>query len=362
MKTWQKLRKHPELWRRYFVRENVIKAIRSFFDNQGFHEVETPLLIAHPPAESYVDVFETTLLDRSRHPTKAYLSTSPEVPLKKLLVAGIGNCYAITKSFRNMETQSTLHNPEFTILEWYRVGVYPERPQGRFGANYMDIMKDCEELLLSILHSLNSSISSNKRLVYQGKTIDLSPPWERMTVTEAFKKWANVDFDDFLDAATAKKISREKGYHIELNTTWEQIFNQIFLNEIEPRLGRGKPTILYDFPASMAALAKKKASDPRFAERFEFYIAGLELGDAYSELTDWKEQERRFGRELSELRRLGKTTYDYDHDFIEALKVGLPKCSGIAVGVDRLIMLFADVTNIADTLFFPAKELFDSIR
>lgn len=347
MSTWRNLKANPEFWRRYFIREKVIKAIRYFFDDQGFHEVETPILIAHPPAESYVDVFETKLLDRHRQSTKAYLSTSPEVPLKKLLVAGIGNCYCLTKSFRNMETQSNLHNPEFTILEWYRVN-----------ANYMDIMKDCEELLLSILHSLNSSISSNNRLVYQGKTIDLTPPWERLTITEAFKKWAHVDFDTFFDTKYAKRIAQKKGYHIEPKTTWEQIFNQIFLNDIEPHLGRGKPTILYDFPSSMAALAKKKASDPRFAERFEFYIAGLELGDAYSELTDWKEQERRFERELSELRRLGKTVYDYDHDFIDALKVGLPACAGIAVGVDRLVMLFADVIDIADTIFFPGKELF----
>lgn len=179
-----------------------------------------------------------------------------------------------------------------------------------------------------------------------------------MTITEVFKRWAHVDFENFFSVEYAKRIAQKKGYHVDPKTTWEQIFNQIFLNEIEPKLGFSKPTILYDFPSSMAALAKKKANDPRFAERFEFYIAGLELGDAYSELTDWREQERRFERELCELRRLGKTTYEYDHDFIDALKIGLPTCSGIAVGVDRLVMLFANVINIADTLFFPAKELF----
>ena len=335
VKTWQKLRADPKLWDRYFVREKTIKAIRAFFDGQGFHEIETPLLIAHPPAESYVDVFETTLFDRHRNPTKAYLSTSPEVPLKKLMVAGLGNCYAITKSFRNMETQSNLHNTEFTLLEWYRVG-----------ANYMDITRDCEQLLLSIARFIS----------FQGNVIDLSAPWERLTVVEAFAKWADINFDDFLE--NAKEIALKKGYRVDPKTTWEQLYNQIFLNEIEPHLGFGKPMILYDFPAVMGALAKKKASDSRFAERFELYIAGLELGDCYSELTDWKEQEERFKKELEEVKRLGKTEYDYDHDFIEALKVGLPECSGIAVGVDRLVMLFADVTDIADTLFFPGKESF----
>lgn len=360
MTTWKNLLEHPKLWDRYFVRERVIKAIRAFFDERKFHEVETPVLITHPPAESYLDVFETTLLDRHRNPTKAYLSTSPEVVLKKLMVAGIGNCYALTKSFRNMETQGNLHNPEFTILEWYRVG-----------ADYKDIMKDCEEIMLSI-HSVIPGLTRNPSIlktgsrlrgrddamIYQGELIDLSPPWERVSVAEAFKKFAHVDFDTFFDMSSAKEIAKAKGYQVEAKTTWEELFNQIFLNEVEPHLGRNKPTILYDFPAVMGALAKKKESDPRFAERFELYIGGLELGDCYSELTDPVEQEERFKKEIMEIRRLGKTEYQYDKDFIEALKFGLPTCSGIAVGVDRLVMLFADVHDISDTLFFPGSEEF----
>lgn len=340
--TWKRLRANPRLFERYFIREKILTGIRTFFLDRKFHEVETPTLITHPPAESYLDVFETTLLDRNRNPHKMYLSTSPEVPLKKLLVAGIGDCFSITKSFRNMETQSDLHNPEFTILEWYRVH-----------ADYKDIMKDCEDLLLA----MNNNVQS---LEYQGSHVDLSRPWERLTVAEAFHRWAKINFDEFLDGEKAKDIARQKGYTVENNTTWEELYNQIFLNEVEPYLGKGKPTILYEFPASMGALARKKASDPRFAERFEFYIEGLELGDCYSELTDWKEQEERFENELQEIKRLGKTLYDYDHDFIDALKVGLPNCSGIAVGVDRLIMLFADTKKIQDTLFFPVDELIDS--
>lgn len=335
MKTWQKLRTHPELWERYFVREKVIKAIRAFFEKENFHEIETPLLIPHPPAESYLDVFETTLLDRNRTPTKAYLSTSPEVPLKKLMVAGVGNCYSLTKSFRNMETQSRLHNPEFTLLEWYRVG-----------ADYFDVMDDCERLLQSLA----------KTITYQGKTIDLSSPWKRMTVAEAFAKYADINFNEFFDHAP--EIARKKGYTVGKNT-WEELYNQIFLNEVEPNLGRMKPTILHEFPSVVAALANLKEGDPRFAKRFEVYIAGLELGDAYDELTDPTEHERRFQAQMKEITRLGKTAYEYDRDFIEALKAGLPKSSGIALGVDRFIMLLADVTDIADILFFPGKELFD---
>lgn len=352
MKTWQRLHSDPSLWQRYFVREKVLRAIRLFFDKQQFHEIEAPMLIAKPPAESYLDVFETKLFDRSRNSLPGYLSTSPEVPLKKLMVAGLGNCYALTKSFRNMETQSKLHNPEFTILEWYRVGV-----------DYKEIMMDCEKLISFIYAYLqgpaNKQEINTASLIYQGKMVSLDAPWERLTMVEAFAKWAGVDFVSFLDMKNATHIAKNKGYTVSNETTWEELYNQVFLNEVEPHLGVGKPTILYEFPGSMAALARSKPSDPRFAERFEFYIEGLELGDCYSELTDWKEQQERFENELTELKKNGKTVYDYDHDFIEALKVGLPDCSGIAIGVDRLIMLFADAKSIQETLLFPVEELFE---
>lgn len=352
MSTWRTLREHPELWERYFIREKVIAAIRRFFQDRQFHEIETPLLIARPPAESYLDVFETTLFDRNRNPQRAYLSTSPEVSLKKLIVAGLGDCFSLTKSFRNMETQSNLHNPEFTMIEWYRVG-----------ASYTNIMEDCEELILYVntyLRHLRDARDAQlqTKLIYQGRPVDLSRPWDRVSVIDAFAKWAKVDFEAFLGLANAKRISQEKGYTVDATTTWEQLYNQIFLNEVEPHLGRGKPTILFDFPAAMAALCRRRP-DSRFAERFEFYIEGLELGDCYGELTDATEQEERFKKEMMEIARLGKTSYEYDHDFIDALRVGLPQCSGIAVGIDRLVMLFADVTDIADVLFFPGRELFE---
>lgn len=353
MKTWQKLHKNPSLWERYFVREKVITAIRTFFLNQGFHEVETPLLTGSLPPESYLDVFETKLLNRHRTPSRAFLPTSPEPFLKKLLVAGIGNCFSITKSFRNTEGQSKTHNPEFTILEWYRVD-----------ADYTDIMKDCEELLMFIntylLRSRQTKTAVNtKQLVYQGKKIDLTPPWERLSMTDAFRRYAHINLVHALSAKTLFPLARTKGYRIEQGDTWEELFNQVFFNEIEPKLGREKPTILFEYPVALAALSKKKKNDPRFAERFEFYIEGLELGDAYSELTEWKEQLERFKDEQEEQHRLGKTIHPIDTDFIEALKVGMPTTGGIAVGVDRLIMLFANVTDIADTMFFPVTDLFE---
>ncbi|MBI5620061.1 EF-P lysine aminoacylase GenX [Candidatus Gottesmanbacteria bacterium] len=354
MKTWRRLHDNPKLWERYFIREKVLTAIRRFFLDRGFHEVETPYLTGSLPPESYLDVFETTLLDRNRKSTRAFLPTSPEPFLKKLLVAGIGNCFAIPKSFRNTEDKSRTHNPEFTILEWYRVG-----------ASYTDIMKDCEELVLFINAYLKRSGKGQgpadpAELMYQGKRVDISSPWERLTVVEAFKKYAHMNLEHALTRETIAKLARAKGYRVEETVEWEEVFHQIFLNEVEPHLGRGKPTILYEYPSDLAALAKLKADDDRFAERFEFYIEGLELGDAYSELTDWKDQLERFRLEEEERRRLGKVAHPIDMDFIEALKTGMPEAGGIAVGVDRLIMLFAGVTDISDTLFFPAKDLFAS--
>lgn len=178
-------------------------------------------------------------------------------------------------------------------------------------------------------------------------------------MVEAFKKYAKMNLERFLTLGKIASIAKKKGYKVTHDNTWEQLFNQIYLNEVEPHLGRGRPTILYDFPSQMAALSRKKKDDPRFAERFEIFIEGLELGDAYSELSDWKEQEERFRQEVKQRRRLGKIDHPYDKDFIEALKAGLPRCAGLAMGVDRVLMLFADTKRIQDTLFFPVEEMWE---
>jgi elongation factor P--(R)-beta-lysine ligase len=327
------------------IREKVIDATREFLKKEGFLEVNTSILVPALPAEAHLEIFETTLLDRNRKESKRYLITSPEVALKKLLCQGIGSCFEITKSFRNTESQSSTHNPEFSILEWYRVG-----------ADYMDVMKDTEELILHI----NSSITNyelritNKqsKIKFNDKIIDLATPWPRMTVREALQKYSGFDLNNAFEFEEMKKIFLDKGYKFEENTTWEQMFDQIFLNEVESELRNlSTPIILYDYPASMAMLANRKEDDPRYAKRFEFYIAGLELGDAYDELRDPVEQEKRFKEEMEKITKEGKTEYPIDSEFIELMKnPGLPKCSGIAIGLDRLIMLFSGCTNIRDVL------------
>ena len=321
------------------MRESVIDAIRSHFKKQGFHEAEVPLLLPAPSTEPFLEVFQTELKDDQGNTWDAFLPSSPEFALKKLLSAGSGSLFCITKSFRNGEGRSSRHNPEFTILEWYRTP-----------GDYMDVARDFEKLLLHINEE-------KPTLRYQGKDYDLSAPWERISVAEAFKKYAGIDTETMLDVVKLKAVAKQKGYQVLPETTWEEVWNQIIANEVEPQLGQRAPTILYDYPIAQAALARP-AKDSRFAERFEVFMAGLELGNCFSELTDWREQEARCLADLAERRRLGRTEFPMDTDFIEALKLGMPPTGGIAVGVDRLVALFADTPSIADTLFFPASELF----
>lgn len=369
--------KNPDLWQTYFIREKIIKAIREFFYSKNFHEVETPLLVPSVIPESCLDVFGTYLVDRKGHKKKMYLTASPEASIKKLIVAGIGNCFEITKSFRNRETDGDLHNPEFTILEWYRVL-----------ATYKDVMVNCEDLFLYIYRGYKTSAFAkastsvkttadrsadkqnsklnNHQIAYQSHKIDLTPPWERISVAEALQKYAGISFDEITQKSAAADncvvfaidkiaaIAKKKGYSVDKKDTWEEIFNQIFLNEVEPHLGtRGKPTFLYDYPKPLAGLAKTKKTDSRFVERFELYIGGLEIGDCYSELTDYTEQKKRFEKEVEKIKKYKKTPVEIDNDFLDAVKRGLPKCAGIAVGVDRIVMLFANTKSIKDVLFFP---------
>lgn len=303
----------------YLVREKVIDTIRSFFKDQGFHEVFTPIMIPIPSIEPNLEVFKTQLRTSRGVKRDGYLIMSPEFSIKKLLAAGIGNCFEITKCFRNEEEISRLHSPEFTMLEWYRVE-----------ADYMDVMQDFENLF--------SKIIGKDKLNYQGVTYDLSLPWPKISVADAFQKFARKD---------VLKVTDEDFY-------------KTFFNEIEPRLAESrKPFFIYDYPISQASLSRPKKEDPRFAERFEVFLAGVELGNCFSELTDAKVQKMRFEEDKRLRQAQGKTDYPIDEDLIDALESGLPAVSGIAVGVDRLIMLAADAPTVSDTIFFPDNELFD---
>ncbi len=324
MKTWQRVKEDPNLLKNYLVREKVVDTIRSFFKKRDFREVFTPILVPVPSIEPNLEVFKTELRTSKGLKRDGYLIMSPEFSIKKLIAGGVGNCFEITKCFRNEEEVSAFHNPEFTMLEWYRLN-----------ADYFDVMKDFENLFCEVIKSVNPNVDLTK-WEYQGKLYDLTPPWPRVKIADAFRKYAG-------------------GNVLEVE---DEDFYKIYFNEIEPELLKlKKPYFIYDYPISQASLSKQ-AKDPRFAERFEVFLGGVELGNCFSELTNPVEQKKRFEADLAERKRLGKTIYPIDEDLIKAL-MELPVMSGIAVGVDRLVMLAADASSISETLFFPGKELFD---
>lgn len=334
------LRKKPLLEKRLFI----IKTIRSFFDDKGFWEVETPALQISPGMEPHIMAFQTAYEPNHIDDPKVnyYLHTSPEFAMKKLLVSGMEKIYQLAHTYRNGE-RSSKHHPEFTMLEWYRTG-----------ADYHALMEDCHQLILKIAQGL--SIHS---VHYDGQSCALDQGIEILSVSEAFLHYADIDLTLSLgDGMTVQRDilaaqALEKGMRVSAEHSWEDIFFMILLEKIEPRLGCERPTILSDYPASMAALSRRKSTDPRYAERFELYICGLELANAFSELTDPVEQEARFKADMDLKEKLYGVRYPIDPEFLDALKQGMPESAGIAMGVDRLVMLFAETTEIEDVLYVP---------
>lgn len=358
--NWKILKTNNNFKNNFVFRAKMIALIRDFFYREGFLEVETPSLVRLPGMEPYLDPIKVNLNLQEEKNISAYLITSPEYAMKKILAGGFTKIFQICKSFRAGEAIDSLHNPEFTILEWYHVY-----------ADYKNIADEMEKMVVYVARNLEISKLSvqggsalggkaqNLTIKYQGEEIDLSPPWERLTMREAFERYAKIDLDENLKREQIKKSAESRGYNVNSEDSYDDIFFKIFLNEIESHLGKNKPTILMDWPAQMAALSKVKEGDPRYAERFEVYAGGLELGNAFSELVDSKEQRRRLEEEKELRKKLGKDVYGVDEEFIEALESGLPQSGGIAVGVDRIVMLFLDTKNIEDVLFFPAKQIFN---
>jgi lysyl-tRNA synthetase class 2 len=287
-------------------RARIIQSIRAFFIRRGYLEVETPHRIPANAPEAHIDAIASD---------GWFLHTSPELCMKRLLAAGCPRLFQICRCWRNAE-RGHRHLPEFTILEWYRAE-----------ADYRVVMEECEELLRALV--------AKEKLTYQGEHIDLSAPWERLTVAEAFARHAPVSLDEALAADR---------------------FDEIIAFEIEPKLGWEKPSFLYDYPVKLAAFARRKQEDPQVAERFELYIAGLELANAFSELTDAKEQRSRFEKEEALRRAFGKTPSTFPEKFLKELPA-MPESAGIALGVDRLVMLLSDAVAIDEVVAFTSEEL-----
>ena len=292
------------------LRSTIIQALRSFFLSRGYLEVETPLLIPAPAPELHIDAIQAG---------NGFLHTSPELCMKRLLASGYEKIFQICRCFRERE-RGAVHLPEFTLLEWYRAE-----------ADYGSLMNECEDMLLS----LSMTLDLGEKLFYQGREIDLRRPWPRLSVRDAFKRYAGMVLEDALAADS---------------------FDEVMVTRIEPHLGVSNPTFLCDYPSSLAALARTKAEEPQSAERFELYIAGIELANAFSELTDVTEQKARFGREKEERKNLGKKLYPMPEKFLDALPF-MPESAGIAFGLDRLVMIFANLKSIDSIVAFTPEEL-----
>jgi lysyl-tRNA synthetase class 2 len=298
------------------LRHRILRSIRSYFDAAGFVEVETPSVVRNPGLELHLDALEVVGCAGPR-----WLHTSPEYHMKRLLAAGMPSIYQVCKAFRRDE-RGALHQPEFTLLEWYRTP-----------AGYADTMRDTEQLVAQLARELYGTT----RIPGVSAEIDVAPPWERLSVHEAFERYAGVRVDALLPD--------------------EEAFYRTLIEQVEPRLGRGKPTFLTRYPASMASLAQLCPDDWSVAERFEAYVDGVELCNGFGELTDAAEQRRRCEADLATRWRVGKALYPIDELFLGALEHGLPPASGNALGVDRLVMLLAGVKNIAQVVAFSAERV-----
>lgn len=319
--------KNLENYKKYLL---VINAIKEYLDKQDYLEIDLPVLSPTLVPESYLEIFQTAFqyYDKKK---KLFLTPSPELFLKRILAYGRFDCYYLGKSFRNCEAYSDLHSFEFTMLEFYKTK-----------ANCFHIADE----LLGMMQYIAKKLFQKNKIVYQNKVIDLTR-WEKLSVCQAFSKYADIDADCLFDRKTFLKKAGEKGYRAE-GFDYEDLFSQIYTQEIEPNLGiNGCPTLLYNYPKEFAALAKLNP-DGRTSQRFEFYVAGIELGDCYTELTDWREQQQRFTKEDKARKKSKKIKHPVDQGFIQALKHGLVDCAGVAIGVERLAMVFSDVVSIHD--------------
>ncbi len=298
--------KNYTLWKRAII----IQAIRRFFIANNYLEIETPCIIPAPAPEAYIETIRAE---------DNYLHPSPELCMKRILAAGYEKIFQICRCFRAKE-RGKLHLPEFTMLEWYSANT-----------DYTDLMKDCEDLV----SSLSKKINGNLFLSYRNRPIDLTPPWERLTVREAFLRFA------FIDPETA----------IE-----QDCFDEIMSFKIEPHLGTKKPTFLYDYPSSLASLARIKPGNEKVAERCELFISGIEISNGFSELTDPEEQKARFMQETRKMQNLGTPTCPTPKKFLNALK-HMPESAGMALGIDRLVMILTDKDRIDDVVAFTPESL-----
>jgi len=334
---WWKPERHSD--RRPFLaaRGRIRDAARIWFTQQGFSEVECAALQVSPGNEAHLHAFATNRLTEAGQATPLYLHTSPEFSCKKLLAAGETKIFDYARVYRNRES-GPLHAPEFTMLEWYRAN-----------EPYDAVMADCVELCRLAVRE-----TGRNALEWRGSLCYPSAEPERLTLIDAFAQHASIDLEATLDKRdTLAHAAETVGVRVATDDNWSDIFSRILVRHIEPKLGQGKLTLLCEYPAEEAALARPLARDPRFAERFELYACGVELANGFGELTNAAEQRRRFEAEMNVKQSAYGERYPLDEDFLAALE-HMPDASGVALGFDRLVMLAAGARHIEDVLWTPA--------
>ncbi|MGE3305612.1 MAG: EF-P lysine aminoacylase EpmA [Rhizobiaceae bacterium] len=341
---WWSPHVHADRRPRLMARNRMADATKAWFARNGFVEVQTTTLQVSPGNEAHLSAFATEALlpDGSHRPF--YLHTSPEFACKKLLTAGEERLFSFGPVYRNRE-RGPLHHPEFTMVEWYRAG-----------ESYEALMQDCATFL-----ALAAETAGVSALTFRGRHANPFAEPERLTVAEAFRRHAGIDLLATLsangetDADALRAGLAAAGMRHAPDDTWADLFSRVMVEKVEPALGDGRATILCEYPVSEAALARPSALEPRVAERFELYCCGVELANAFGELTDPVEQRRRFTLEMDEKERVYGERYPLDEDFLAALAI-MPEASGIALGFDRLVMLATGAARIDDVIWTPLPE------
>ena len=339
-RPWWHADRHADRRPFLLARGRIKAAIRRWFEREGFIEVETACLQASPGNEAHLHAFATEARTESGGSWPLYLHTSPEFACKKLLAAGETKIFTFAPAFRNRE-RGALHSPEFTMLEWYRAG-----------ADYEQLWEDCG----AILHTAARE-AGRTDWAWRGRTCDLAKSLDWTTLHQAFFQFAGIQLDDVflgpeVDHPAMRREVARIGVRIADDDTWSDLFSRVLAERIEPYLGLYRPEILCEYPTHEAALARPTAHDPRVAERFELYVAGVELANGFGELTDPAEQRRRFEAEMAEKQRVYGERYPIDEDFLAAL-AHMPAASGCALGFDRLVMLATGATHIDQVLWTP---------
>jgi elongation factor P--(R)-beta-lysine ligase len=325
------------------ARSRIMTALRVWLSARDFIEVETAILQASPGNEAHLHAFATELIAPDATRSRFYLHTSPEFAAKKLLAAGETRLFTFARVFRNRE-RGVLHHPEFTMLEWYRAN-----------ESYAVLMDDCAAVLATAAETVKTNI-----FTFRDRIADPFAMPERLSVAEAFDRFAAIDLLATVKGAETDRhalaaLANGQGVCVADDDTWADVFSRVLVERIEPNLGMGRATILDEYPVSEAALARPCAHDPRVAERFELYVCGVEIANAFGELTDAAEQRRRFESEMAEKERVHGERYPVDEDFLAAL-AQMPPASGIALGFDRLVMLATGAPRIEQVLWTPVVE------